>query len=49
MLESMEWEIIRVIAEDRPAAVLARVREAFLRRGGGEIDEMQRFTRTFAA
>jgi len=49
MLESMEWEIIRVIAEDRPAAVLARVREAFLRRSGGEIDEMLRLTRTFAA
>jgi len=49
MLQGLEWEIIRVIAEDRPAAVLARVKEAFLRRSGGEIDEMQRFTRTFAA
>jgi hypothetical protein len=49
MLQSMEWEVIRVIAEDRPAAVVARVREAFARRGGAEIDEMPRFTRTFAA
>lgn len=49
MLQDMDWEMIRVIAEDRPAAVLARVREAFVRRGGTEIDELQTFTRTFAA
>jgi hypothetical protein len=49
MLQEMGWEIIRVIAEDRPAAVLARVREAFVRRGGIEIDEMQTITRTCAA
>ncbi|MBO0681079.1 hypothetical protein JRC04_26730 [Mycolicibacterium sp. S2-37] len=42
------WEVIRVIAEDRPAAVLARIREAYIRRGGAEIDEMPSVTRTFA-
>ncbi len=49
MLQEMGWEIIRVIAEDRPAAVLARVREAFVRRGGAEIGEMPTITRTYAA
>jgi hypothetical protein len=49
MLQEMGWEIIRVIAEDRPAAVVARVREAFERRGGAEIDEMPPITRTYAA
>ncbi len=47
MLEKRGWEVIRIIAEDRPAEVVARVREAFLRRGGAEIDEMARSTRTF--
>jgi hypothetical protein len=42
------WEVIRVIAEDRPAEILERVHEAFVRRGGAEIDEMAKFTRTFA-
>jgi hypothetical protein len=49
MLERRGWEMIRVIAEDRPAEVILRAREAYTRRGGGEIDEMARFTRTFAA
>lgn len=49
MVERRGWEVIRVIAEDRPVEVLLRAREAYARRGGGEIDEMQRFTRTFAA
>jgi hypothetical protein len=49
MVERRGWEVIRVIAEDRPAEVLLRAREAYARRGGGEIDEMRRFTRTFAA
>jgi hypothetical protein len=49
MVERRGWEVIRVIAEDRPAQVLLRAREAYTRRGGGEIDEMARFTRTFAA
>lgn len=49
MLQDLGWEMIRVIAEDRPAAVLARIREAFVRRGGTEIDEMQRITGAFAA
>jgi hypothetical protein len=43
------WEVIRVIAEDRQPQILATVYEAWLRRGGREIDKMARFTaRTFA-
>lgn len=49
LLASLGWEVIRVIAEDRPAEILARVREAFEGRGGLEIDEMAPFSRTFAA
>jgi hypothetical protein len=41
------WEVIRVIAEDREPEILSRVYEAWLRRGGAEIDKMARFTRTF--
>ncbi|KUI35235.1 hypothetical protein AU195_10135 [Mycobacterium sp. IS-1496] len=40
------WEVIRVINEDRPASVLARVREAYLRRA--EIDEMPVSSRPLA-
>ena len=42
------WEVVRVIAEDRVSEILCRVYEAWLRRGGAEIDKMARFTRTFA-
>jgi hypothetical protein len=42
------WEVIRVIAEDRQSEILEKVYEAFIRRGGAEIDEMACFTRTFA-
>jgi hypothetical protein len=42
------WEVIRVIAEDRQPEILERVYEAYVRRGGAEIDEMACFTRTFA-
>lgn len=49
MLEDLGWKIIRVIAEDRPAEVLVRVREAFERRGGREIDKMVHPTRISAA
>lgn len=49
LLADRGWEIIRVIAEDRPAEVLYRVRQAFERRGGLEIDEMARSTRKTAA
>jgi len=48
-VESTGWEVIRVIAEDRPAEVLWRAKEAFLRRGGAEVDDLPRFTRTFPA
>lgn len=40
------WEVIRVIKEDRPASVLARVREAYKRRA--EIDEMPAASRSLA-
>jgi hypothetical protein len=49
MVEKRGWEVIRVVMEDRPAAVIARVREAYNRRGGAGIDEMAPVTRTFAA
>jgi hypothetical protein len=42
------WDVIRVIKEDREPEILASVYEAWLRRGGAEIDKMARFTRTFA-
>jgi hypothetical protein len=42
------WEVIRVIAEDRETEILASVYEAWLRRGGVEIDKMAWATRTFA-
>jgi hypothetical protein len=40
------WEVIRVINEDRPASILARVREAYKRRA--EIDEMSAASRLLA-
>ncbi|MFS0896693.1 hypothetical protein [Mycolicibacterium litorale] len=40
------WEVVRVIKEDHPGAVLARVREAFKRRA--EIDEMPESSRPLA-
>jgi AbiEi antitoxin C-terminal domain len=43
------WEVIRVIAEDRESEILAAVYEAWLRRGGAEIDKMAWATRAFAA
>ncbi|WP_006246737.1 hypothetical protein [Mycolicibacterium tusciae] len=50
MLEALGWIIIRVIAEDKPQDVIARVEAALVSRGCFiEINEMQRFTRTFAA
>ncbi|AQT82066.1 hypothetical protein B1R94_26665 [Mycolicibacterium litorale] len=48
-VERLGWEVIRVVAEDRQAEVLWRAKEAFLRRGGAEIDKMQGSSRTFAA
>jgi hypothetical protein len=42
------WEVIRVIAEDTKSDILVRVGEAFARRGGTQIDEMARSTRSFA-
>jgi hypothetical protein len=50
MLEAMGWIVIRVIAEERPAEWLARVEAALVSRCCVvEINELQRFTRTFAA
>jgi hypothetical protein len=45
-IERRGWEVIRVINEDHPQEILAQVYEAWLRRGGAEIDEMAAFTRT---
>jgi hypothetical protein len=47
-IDKRGWEVIRVIAEDRESEILGRVYEAWLRRGGAEIDKMAQFTRTFA-
>jgi hypothetical protein len=50
MLEQLGWIVIRVIAEETPAEWLARVEAALVSRGCSiEINELQRFTRTFAA
>ena len=45
-IERLGWQVIRVLNEDRPSEILARVYEAWLRRGGAEIDKMAAFTRT---
>ena len=45
-LERFGWQVIRVLNEDRPTEILATVYEAYLRRGGAEIDKMAAFTRT---
>jgi hypothetical protein len=47
-IDSCGWGLSRVINEDRPSEILARVYEEWLRRGGAEIDKMAQFTRTFA-
>jgi Protein of unknown function (DUF559) len=50
MLQALGWMVIRVIAEDKPSEVIARVEEALISRGWcAEIDDLHRFTRTFAA
>ena len=46
-VERRGWEVIRVLAEDRQPEILCTVYEAWLRRGGAEIDEMAWATRTF--
>jgi len=45
-IERCGYHVIRVIAEDSPAEILGRVYEAWLHRGGAEIDEMSAFSRT---
>lgn len=50
MLEALGWNVIRVIAEDEPSDVIAKVEEALIRRGCCvEIDDLHSFNRTFAA
>lgn len=50
MLEAMGWIVVRVAPEDTPQDVIARVEAALASRGCFvEVDELQRFTRTFAA
>ena len=42
------WEVVRVINEDRPAEILGRVYESYIRLGGVEIDKMAAFTPAFS-
>lgn len=50
MLEALRWIVIRVIAEDKPEDVTARVESALISRGCNlDLDEMQRFKRTLVA
>jgi hypothetical protein len=50
MLEALGWIVIRVIAEDKPQDVIARVEAALVSPGCFiEINELQGSTRTFAA
>lgn len=50
MLEELGWIVIRVIAEDTPQDVIARVESALVSRGClVEISDLQRFTRSLAA
>jgi uncharacterized protein DUF559 len=42
------WEVVRVINEDRPADILGRVYESYIRLGGVEIDKMAASTPTFS-
>lgn len=50
MLEALGWIVIRVIAEDKPSDVIARVEDALIRRGWcPEFDDLHRITRSFAA
>lgn len=46
-IERRGWEVVRVLNEDGRDEILARTYEAWLRRGGAEIDKLARFTRTF--
>lgn len=46
-LKDLEWEVLTVVREDPPAAVVARVYEAYVRRGGAEIDTLAPITRNF--
>lgn len=50
MLEALGWIVIRVIAEDKPQDVIARVEAALISRGCDlDLDEMHVFKRGFAA
>jgi hypothetical protein len=43
-----DWEVLVFVREDPPSEVLARTYEAYVRRGGAEIDAMAWVGRTFA-
>lgn len=51
MLEERDWRIVRVVAEDRPAEVIARVRAEFARQSArrAQMDELAGSSRDFAA
>jgi hypothetical protein len=44
-IEAQDWQVVRVVKEDRPAEIKIRAREAYRRRA--ETDEMPYSTRTF--
>ncbi len=45
LMESLGWEVVRVVKEDRPAEVLQRVRAAYLRLTDVEMDDFAEVTR----
>ncbi|ULE34980.1 endonuclease domain-containing protein [Mycobacterium sp. IDR2000157661] len=51
MLEERDWRIVRVVAEDRPTEVIARVRAEFTRRSArrAQMDELAGSSSDFAA
>jgi hypothetical protein len=48
MVERQGWELLTFVHEDSPKEIVARTYEAYLRRGGAEIDELAWVSRTFA-
>lgn len=47
-LTGLDWEVLTFVNEDPPREVIARTYEAYVRRGGAEIDALAWVTRSFA-
>lgn len=47
-LDGLDWEVLTFVNEDSPREVVARTYEAYVRRGGTEIDALAWVTRSFA-